>query len=71
MKSKNHLKVGDTYQIRYVGYHGYDAYNGSGVYTGKSYIDTSDDMELFGFKLPVSSDDEPNWFPLNDIFTNE
>ena len=68
MKNKENLKVGETYQIRYIGYHGYDAYNGEGVYTGK--VDLFDGEENFGMKLPSSYSDE-NWFPLDSIFAND
>lgn len=70
MKNKDNLKIGETYQIRYVGYHGYDSYNGEGIYTGKSYIDPADNVEVFDMKIQSSYSDE-NWFPLDSIFTNE
>lgn len=68
MKNKDNLKIGETYQINYVGYHGYDAYKGDGIYTGKSYVDNSDGVEVFGFKLAISTEEEPNWFPLDSIY---
>jgi len=66
MRNKDDLKIGDIYQINYIGYHGYDSYRGEGIYTGKSYVDEG--CEFFGMKLPISHEEEPNWFPLDSIF---
>ena len=66
MKNKSNLVKGQPYQIKYVGFYGYDSYDGLGTYTG--HIQNEDGEELFGFYIREYPG-EDTWFPLNSIFS--
>lgn len=65
-KMKTLPVIGQTYEIRYLGYYDYDKYFGTGIYTGE--IDEDEEGPFYGFDVGVK---ETCWFPLDSIFPTD
>lgn len=66
--NKKNLIKGNKYLIAFKGPYDYTDHIGMGIYTGK----TDDvDGKLYGFMLDnikSSTEEDPNWFPIESIF---